>query len=216
MQKSPAAPHKLLRGAPRSGKSRRKKFHKVKAGLCGSTKKKRGSPYAADTITQCARCHRGQHRRCERIEGHCWAAERSPNGIVKKEQARAKKRTEKAAAKAAVRALQLEPEKSSKPPEWEQIKPNELWMAIATDNIGHHDGECAYRASIPVEDFGDKLYLSGDVRLGMNGSSLDTIFKLPSVAPPPGSKLTYIVPVCPQGAKGRLALVSKVEVRAAA
>ena len=76
--------------------------------------------------------------------------------------ARAKKRTEKAA----VRALLLEPEKSSKPPEWEQIKPNELWMAIATDNIGHHDGECAYRASIPVEDFGDKLYLSGDVRLG--------------------------------------------------
>ena len=60
------------------------------------------------------------------------------------------------------------------------------------------------------------MHLALFVCAGMNGSSLDTIFKLPSVAPPPGSKLTYIVPVCPQGATGRLALVSKVEVRAAA
>jgi hypothetical protein len=54
--------------------------------------------------SQCPRCDKGQHRRCLRLT-HCKANERSPAGINKRREERAKKRAIKAAVRRAKEAF---------------------------------------------------------------------------------------------------------------
>ena len=78
-------------------KSKFKAYCRKRAKLLGRNIR-RGSPFDPDNRpSQCARCDRGMHRRCERLP-HCRARFRSPNGVRRRELNRAAARARRAAA----------------------------------------------------------------------------------------------------------------------
>ena len=114
--------------------------------------------------------------------------------------------------KANAKKLALMPQESE--PSWQPVDGLDghgLWYAIATDGIGHHDGTGTYTVRIPLEDFGDKLFLGGDLRFDADGGR-DEIFKIPAVMPQGHLDITFWV--CPEGRMGRYVSVTELEVRA--
>ena len=117
---------------------------------------------------------------------------------------RAKKREEKKARKAAI-------EKGGEESEWLPI--DGAWAAYAINGKGHHDGDGKYTCRIPVEDFGEQLFLAGEARIVFGTQQ---VFRLPSVAPPPNAALTFQLQVDQRvfGGMGRLTTIDGIEVRA--
>jgi hypothetical protein len=88
------------------------------------------------------------------------------------------------------------------------------WFAMAADAEGHHDGAREYVVKLWPSEFGSKYYVGGEVRFThFHGASRNMIFRLPTHAPSQLDRLRLAVPVCPEGATGRMMLVGGLQVR---
>ena len=151
-----------------------------------------GSHLDGPRLTQCPRCDRHQHRRCIRYLKSC-AARKAPTpklGVSSRDAA--------------------PPTPEELETDWQPI--DGVWAAIATDGVGHHDGDGEYLLQIPVEHFGELLLLGGDARFEANGADPHNIFRLPSVAPT--VCVNFRFRVCAEGRTGRVVLINGIEVRA--
>lgn len=129
---------------------------------------------------------------------------------------RALARQVKVEAREAKRETRKEPEPPPEPPEdWQAVPGEDFWLAKAVDGHGHHDGLLLYDVAICVDYFGASYIPGGQARfLHINGGDRK-IFTLPVVAPAAGTVLNFRLPVCLQGAAGRVAIVRGLEVRRA-
>jgi hypothetical protein len=121
---------------------------------------------------------------------------------------RAARRVAKAAAKQLVFA-------SPDPSAWQTI--DGAWAGYAADGRGHRpvdDTDVTYIIPVPVVDFGPNLPLGGQARfLEVYGGDL-TVHTLPSTPPPPESNLAFHIRVAGPTARGRVILVSGLQIRA--
>ena len=93
--------------------------------------------------------------------------------------------------------------------DWQPIEG--VWAALATDGVGHHDGSGEYLLQIPVEDFGELLFLGGEARFEASGIDPRTVFPLPTVVPATTVDLRFNV--CAEGRTGYVILVEGLQAR---
>ena len=122
----------------------------------------------------------------------------------------AAERDARKAEKQAKKALAFGPK-----PQHDWITLEGMWPAYAVDGKGYHDGDGKYTCQIPVEDFGEHLFLGGEARMYLCGGA-EQVFRLPSAAPPARTVLTFRLQVEQRlvGGLGRLTMIDGVEVRA--
>lgn len=98
-------------------------------------------------------------------------------------------------------------------PKWTTVAG--IFLARASDGVGHHDGALEYVVTVKMEEFGGKFVAGGRARFTQVSGGDAREFALPAEPPPPGHGVAFRLPVHPQGAGGRCVVVGGLEVRAA-